>query len=182
LDWVGKSSEFNSCLPADITSYEAPPYALPSISEDEMQISVSALRDSDLGLAVRLYSTLDYLSAPRFAHRRLHLPCVVFPVTEFSHARPTRQSFLLVHPWDRHLLGLPDFEDDTQSEDGWTALDSPSQDSPSEFPGRQKSVDSELVDRALRLIVRLGKPFSAFLLAQQRGGEYKRIASDHDII
>jgi hypothetical protein len=101
---------------------------------------------------------------------------------QFSHARPTRQSFLLVRPWDRHLLGLPDFEDDTQGEDGWTALESPLQDSPSEFPGRQKSVDSELVDRALRLIVRLGQPFSAFLLAQQRGGEYKRIASDHDII
>ncbi|KAG2751073.1 hypothetical protein P692DRAFT_20406999 [Suillus brevipes Sb2] len=217
LDWVGRSSEFNSCLPADITSYEAPPYALPSIFEDEMQTSVSALRDSDLKLAVKLYSTLDYLSAPRFAHRRLHLPCIVFPVTEvrrrpcrdqetyftyqvkvdklhnllistedklpqFSHARPIRQSFLLVRPWDRHLLGLPDFEDDTQSEDGWTALESPLQDTPSEFLGRRKSVDSELVDRALRLIVRLGQPFNAFLLAQQRGGEYKRMASDHDII
>ncbi|KAG2066808.1 hypothetical protein BDR04DRAFT_49251 [Suillus decipiens] len=34
----------------------------------------------------------------------------------------------------------------------------------------------------MRLIVRLGQPFSAFLLVQQRGGEYKRIASDHDII
>ncbi|KAG1809370.1 uncharacterized protein BJ212DRAFT_1379649, partial [Suillus subaureus] len=36
--------------------------------------------------------------------------------------------------------------------------------------------------RALRLLVRLGQPFGAFLLAQQRSGEYKRIASDHDII
>ncbi|KIK34685.1 hypothetical protein CY34DRAFT_812768 [Suillus luteus UH-Slu-Lm8-n1] len=35
---------------------------------------------------------------------------------------------------------------------------------------------------ALRLIARLGQPFGAFLLAQQRSGEYKRIASDHDII
>ncbi|KAG2336506.1 hypothetical protein BDR05DRAFT_953303 [Suillus weaverae] len=217
LDWIGRSSEFNSCLPADITSYEAPPYALLSISEDEMQISVSALRDSaDLKLAVRLYSSLEYLSAPRFAHRRVHLPCIAFPVTEvrrrpfqdqetyftyqvkvdrlhdllistedrlpqFSHARPTRQSFLLVRPWDRHLLGLPDFEDDTQSEDGWTALESPLQDSPGESLGEQESVDSESIERALRLIVRLGQPFSAFLLAQQRGGEYKRIASDHDI-
>jgi hypothetical protein len=31
-------------------------------------------------------------------------------------------------------------------------------------------------------MARLGQPFSAFLLAQQWGGEYKRIASDHDII
>ncbi|KAG1792994.1 uncharacterized protein HD556DRAFT_1444088 [Suillus plorans] len=36
--------------------------------------------------------------------------------------------------------------------------------------------------RALRLMVRLGQPFDAFLLAQQRVGEYKRIASDHNII
>ncbi|KAG1876627.1 hypothetical protein DFJ58DRAFT_755361, partial [Suillus subalutaceus] len=31
-------------------------------------------------------------------------------------------------------------------------------------------------------IVRLGQPFGAFLLARQRNGEFKRIASDHDII
>lgn len=150
-----------------------------------MQTSVSALRGSDLKLAVKLYNTVDYLSTPRFAHRRLCLPCIVFPVTEvrlrpcrnqetyftyevkvdklydllistedrlsqFSHARPTRQSFLLVRSWDRHLLGLPDFEDNMQSEDGWTALESPSQDSLGEFPGRRKSVDSELINRALR--------------------------------
>ncbi|KAG1888606.1 heterokaryon incompatibility protein-domain-containing protein, partial [Suillus subluteus] len=32
LDWVGQSSTFNSCLPADITSYKAPSYTLPSLS------------------------------------------------------------------------------------------------------------------------------------------------------
>ncbi|KAG1835978.1 hypothetical protein DFJ58DRAFT_819835, partial [Suillus subalutaceus] len=31
-------------------------------------------------------------------------------------------------------------------------------------------------------IVHLGQPFSAFLLARHRDGEFKRIASDHDII
>ncbi|KAG0695824.1 hypothetical protein DFH29DRAFT_1072363 [Suillus ampliporus] len=218
LDWVGRSSEFNSCLPADITSYEAPPYTLPSLSEDEIQTSVSSLRDSgDVELALRLYSTLDYLSAPRFAHRRLQLPCITFPVTEvrrrpsqdqgthftyqvkadglhdllidtedrlvqFSQARPTQQSFLLVRPWDRGLLGLPDFSDDTQSVDYLTPPGSPFPDSPVGPPGEQGSDDSESSERALRLIARLGQPFSAFLLAQQRGGEYKRIASDHVII
>jgi hypothetical protein len=34
----------------------------------------------------------------------------------------------------------------------------------------------------LQLIARLGQPFNAFLLAQQQGGEYKRIASDQNII
>ncbi|KAG1896281.1 uncharacterized protein F5891DRAFT_983627 [Suillus fuscotomentosus] len=83
LDWVGTSSQFNSCLPADIASYEAPPYTLPSISEDEMQRSVSSLQDTAVvELALGLYSSLDRLSAPHFAHRRLHLPCIAFPVTE----------------------------------------------------------------------------------------------------
>ncbi|KAG1843657.1 hypothetical protein C8R48DRAFT_678697 [Suillus tomentosus] len=43
-------------------------------------------------------------------------------------------------------------------------------------------VEEEPGSRALRLVVRLGQPFDAFLLAQQRIGEYKRIASDYNII
>ncbi|KAG2072927.1 hypothetical protein BDR04DRAFT_1095701 [Suillus decipiens] len=31
-------------------------------------------------------------------------------------------------------------------------------------------------------MVRLAQPFDAFLLAQQRVGEYKRIASDNNIV
>jgi hypothetical protein len=46
----------------------------------------------------------------------------------------------------------------------------------------QEQDDSELSEQALQLLVRLGQPFGTFLLAQQRGGEYRRIASDHDII
>jgi hypothetical protein len=51
----------------------------------------------------------------------------------------------------------------------------------SDLPGEEEIADSEPNSRALRLIVRLGQPFGAFLLAQQQGGEYKRIASDYDI-
>jgi len=36
------------------------------------------------GTAVRLYTTLDRLSVPRFAQRRLHLPCIAFTVTEVA--------------------------------------------------------------------------------------------------
>ncbi|KAG2108329.1 hypothetical protein BD769DRAFT_1643057 [Suillus cothurnatus] len=209
LDWVGKSSEFNSCLPADITSYDTPSHTLPSISEDEMQRLVSSLQDTVVvELALKLYSSLERLSAPRFAHRRLHLPCIAFPVTEirrrsightetyftyevkadglhdlkittedrllqFSQGRPARQSFLLVRPWDRRLLELPDYAEDTESVDDFTLPGS---------LGEQGPVDSELTEHVMRLIVRLRQPFSAFLLVQQRSGEYKRIASDRDII
>ncbi|KIK34008.1 hypothetical protein CY34DRAFT_38953, partial [Suillus luteus UH-Slu-Lm8-n1] len=192
LDWIGKSSEFNSCLPADITSYKAPPCMLSSLSEDEMQLCVSRLRNSvSVESTSKLYTLLDNLSAPRFAHSRLQLPCIAFPITElrrkrgadletcftydvkadglqdllitsedkliqFSPTRPIQQTFLLVRPWNH------------ESASG-SLVDS-------------KLADSEAHSRELRLVVRLGQPFGALLLAQQRGGEYKRVASDRLIV
>ncbi|KAG1788345.1 uncharacterized protein HD556DRAFT_1538722 [Suillus plorans] len=219
LDWVGQPSTFNSCLPANISSYAAPPCALPSLSEDEIQMAISSLRHPvTVELALSFYDRLDNMSAARFANCRLHLPCIVHRVIEvrrrqdlaqetpftygvkadglcdllittqealvqFSWTRPTRQTFLLVRPWDRRLLELPDFaeqpafdNDVEDMSDPGTPLDH------SHRSARQERIDSERHSRALRLIVRLGQPFGAFLLAQQRGGEYKRIASDRDII
>jgi hypothetical protein len=83
LNWVEKSSEFNSCLPADITSYDTPLHTLTSISEDEMQRLVSLLQDTVvLELVLKLYGLLNCLSVPHFAHHWLHLPCITFPVTQ----------------------------------------------------------------------------------------------------
>ncbi|KAG2153443.1 uncharacterized protein EDB93DRAFT_1248716 [Suillus bovinus] len=227
LNWVGQSSEFNSCLPADISSYKAPPYTPSSLSEDDIQTSISSLRHTmSVELALKIYALLDELNAPRFANCRLHLPCIAFHVTavkrtraedqniyevkadglhdllivtkdklnQFSSPRPTMQTFLLVRPWNRYLLELPDLaepsgsaelldeSDDTESEKDQSAPGLSSQSSPDGFSEAQDLVDSELSDRALRLIVHLKQPFGAFLLAHQRGGEYKRITSDHDII
>ncbi|KAG2354882.1 hypothetical protein BDR07DRAFT_1427965 [Suillus spraguei] len=227
LDWIGKPSEFNSCLPASITSYKAPPCKLPPISEDEIQSSVSSLQKTvAVNFAVKLYTLLQNTSAPRFAAQRLHLPCIAFNVREvrrlrspalethftygvkadglrdllitteetlvqFRSKRPTQQKFVIVRPWDRSLLELPDFMeptefvepsdfgDNTDSDDHEMSL-SPSDEWSSDHPVKQEVADVET--RALRLLVRLGQPFSAFLLAQQRSGEYKRIASGHDII
>ncbi|OAX31292.1 hypothetical protein K503DRAFT_814058 [Rhizopogon vinicolor AM-OR11-026] len=99
LDWVGKPSDFNSCLPACITSYGAPPFMqLSALSEDKMQTSVSSLRGSGVvELASQLYTTLDDLTAPRFAHRRLHLPCIIFPVTEVTLRSGQEQETYLTH-------------------------------------------------------------------------------------
>ncbi|KAG2147910.1 uncharacterized protein EDB93DRAFT_1146147, partial [Suillus bovinus] len=214
LDWVGKPSEFNSCLPADILSYKAPPCKLPFLSEEDIQSSVSSLRGAvSLESASRLYHTLDCLSAPRFVHRRLNLPYIVFPVTEvrckpgqnkeihftyavkadelhdldiitenklpqFSRATPLPawRTFLLVRTWTRHLLELPDPADDTESVEDWSVSES------TLLPSENEPVDSESHSRALRLMVRLGQPFGAFLLARQRDRAYKRIASDRNII
>jgi len=190
----------------DITSYEAPPCTLPSWSEDDIQTAVTSLQKTVTVESVSmLYTLLGNLSAPRFANRRLQLPCIVFPVaevsrrrdqgqqphstftvkadgledllittedglTQFSREKPTVQALLLVRPWDLRLLELPD-EDDTGSDS-----------SLSESPLDDSVGESEFHLRGLRLMVRLGQPFSAFLLAQQQGGEYKRIASDRNII
>jgi hypothetical protein len=220
LDWVGTSSDFNSCLPASITAYQVPPYKLPSLSEDEIQSLVSLLRKTvTVDFASNLYTQLRNMSAPRFATQRLHLPCIAFdvrevrrvrspaPETQFTYrvkadglqsllvtteetlvqfmpARPIEQKFILVRPWDRSLLELPDVVEPSDfgsiaesEEDHETSPSSPSHDWSSGPP-----VNQDLELRAFRLLVRLGQPFSAFLLAQQRSGEYKRIASDHDII
>jgi hypothetical protein len=216
LDWVGKSSAFNSCLPASITSYQVPPYKLPVVTEDEMQSLVSSLRKTvAVDFALNLNTQLRDMNAPRFAAQRLHLPCIAFnvrevrrvpnpaPETQFTYrvkadglrslditteetlaqfwpARPIERKFILVRPWDRSLLELPDFGDNTEIEEDHGMLPcSPSHDCSSDYPGKQEVVEQE--SRAFRLLVRLRQPFSAFLLAQQRTGEYKRIASDHDI-
>ncbi|KAG1817516.1 uncharacterized protein BJ212DRAFT_1269921 [Suillus subaureus] len=230
LDWVGKSSEFNSCLPAEITSYQAPPWS-PSLSEDDIQTSVSSLQDAVVvEMALGLYRELGSLRAARFAHRRLHVPCIAFLVTEvrgkpglnqganftyqvkakglhdllittedkltqFWPGRPALQTFYLVRPWNRDLLELPDFAelpshaepppspDASQSmEECWTSPGPSLDDIVPVPPGEEGTVDSESHSQSLRLIVHLGQPFSAFLLARQRGGEYKRIASDHVIV
>jgi len=102
-------------------------------------------------------------------------------------ARPSRQSFLLVRPWDRSLLEPPDLEDlrdvsDTENIEDWSPPVSPLHDSPVVSLGEDGPFGSGSYSRALQLIVRLGQPFGALLLEQQKGGEYKRIASDQTII
>ncbi|KAG1747253.1 uncharacterized protein EDB91DRAFT_1345292 [Suillus paluster] len=224
LDWVGQPSTFNSCLPANISSYATPPCTLPSLSEDEIQTAVISLQNTvAVELAVKLYDQLDNTSTPRFANCRLHLPCIAFRVTElrrksgpaqetrftygvkadgldnllittkeslvqFSRAKPTRQTFLLVRPWDSRLLELPDFAelpalgDDAESFEEWSEPESPLDDSPGGSLIEEELDDSESHSRALRLMVRLGQPFGAFLLTRQPNGEYTRIASDYSII
>ncbi|KAG1883492.1 hypothetical protein F4604DRAFT_294714 [Suillus subluteus] len=165
LDWVGQSSNFNSCLPAEISSYKALLCTLPPLPEQDMQISVSTLRNNTVAVesASKLYTILENLSVPRFANARLQLPCIAFSLTEvrrrpgqdgvrcftydvkadglqdllvitedklaqFSPARRTRQTFLLVRPWNRYDLGLINFADEAQSVNDWPEPESPSDD------------------------------------------------------
>ncbi|KAG2066802.1 hypothetical protein BDR04DRAFT_1233770 [Suillus decipiens] len=90
----------------------------------------------------------------------------------------TRQMFFLIRP----LAELPGVTDDAQDETYCcSAPGTLLQDSDGGSLEAQESTDLESSERELRLIDRLGQPFSSFLVARQRGGEYKRIASDHAI-
>ncbi|KIK34673.1 hypothetical protein CY34DRAFT_37297, partial [Suillus luteus UH-Slu-Lm8-n1] len=178
LDWVGKKSEFNSCLPADISSYKAPPYIYPSLSTEELNESVSSLRDTGVvQLASKLYSKLDSLHAPRFVHRRLHLFCIAFRVTDIRRKSPQGQDPDSCVTYEVKAGGLRDLLITTKDK---LLLARPAQ----FFLIRPWDHKHGLVDseRALQLIVRLAQPFSAFLLKGELPKEYKRVASDHGIV
>ncbi|KAG2336501.1 hypothetical protein BDR05DRAFT_122136 [Suillus weaverae] len=192
LDWVGQSSKFNSCLPADITSYKAPPYTPPPLSEHDIQTSISLLRQTAMDLALKLYDLLENLKAPRFADRRLHLPCIAFRVTAVKRSRAQDQEIYEAKADGLHDLLITTKDKLIQFSPPQSTmhrfvlvrpcnryLDLPDFAEPS---GLVESVDSKLSDRALRLTARLAQPFGAFLLAHQHGTAYKRIAPDHDII
>ncbi|KAF8556859.1 hypothetical protein OG21DRAFT_1482770 [Imleria badia] len=133
LAWTGKSSPYNSCLPATLAVYSQPPYALPSIESADMDVRVAALRNSLPRVeAMLIHNRIAHLPPPRFAHRRLHLPCIVFAVKrlgvqDFGSGQETRyrawvsgigyvdfqtsdrlsltepRRLIFVHPWIRDL-------------------------------------------------------------------------------
>ena len=132
LDWIGKSSPYNSCLPATLAVYSQPLGASSSIDDDEMTTRVAALRTSLSQMdAMLIYDRITRLPSARFGSRRLHLPCIIFAVKKLSvqesddhecryRARvtgigevefqtsdrlsPTEpRKLILVHPWIRNL-------------------------------------------------------------------------------
>ncbi|KAI6017148.1 hypothetical protein EDC04DRAFT_3144408 [Pisolithus marmoratus] len=135
LAWSGMSSSYNSCLPASISVYSQIPYNPPSLEEEEMETCVMELR-SKLAQkeALRIYRRINTLPYPRFATRRLHLPCIVFPVKRFGILEQREgnekvyragvlglgivefttaddlplhepQKLVFAHPWIRHIQG-----------------------------------------------------------------------------
>ncbi|KAF8557900.1 hypothetical protein OG21DRAFT_1494421 [Imleria badia] len=79
LAWTGKSSSYNSCLPATFAVYNQPSGA--PTSDGEMDVRVAALRKSlPQTDATPFYDRITRLPPARFANRRLYLPCVIFAV------------------------------------------------------------------------------------------------------
>jgi len=177
LAWTGKPSEYNSCLPAEITVYQvSESLHIPKpIDEATLAPSVSAMHSSmssaDIESAVRLHDRLLDVQPPGLQHGRLTLPCISFPLDsiapgpvpgtytatvpmlgkveiETAEDLPAARNMRLVHPWFRRLLD-PDI--------------------PQSGPARR--------DSALKLLASLRQPFGALLLARI-SHEYERIAAN----
>ena len=84
LAWTGKASDYNSCLPAEISVYREPasPYIPSPIADGEIDALVAELQTSSniLESAIMLYDRVAVLPSPRLVSRRLSLSCIVFPL------------------------------------------------------------------------------------------------------
>ena len=81
LDWTGKSSPYNSCLPTTLAVYSQTPRTSPAIEGTEMEMRTAALAASvPEKKAALIYSQVTRLPSARFANRRLHLPSIIFAV------------------------------------------------------------------------------------------------------
>ncbi|KAI6045486.1 hypothetical protein EDC04DRAFT_2598785 [Pisolithus marmoratus] len=213
LAWSGKSSSYNSCLPASISIYSQTPFNPLPIGGEEMETCVTVLRGKlSKEEALRIYKRINSLPAPRFVVRRLHLPCIVFPVrglsiqglhksieklylaeipglgnVEFITADDLplhkRQKFVFAHPWISYIRG-------PSSGPAWA--DDPESDTDFDS-GSDSDAGSDGVvllhapqvgrhAKALQMLARLGQPFNALLLVQQPNREYRRVAAENEII
>ncbi|KAI6043918.1 hypothetical protein EDC04DRAFT_2599781 [Pisolithus marmoratus] len=197
LAWSGKSSSYNSCLPASVSVYSQTPFNPPLLEGEAMKTCITELRSSKLSQqeALNIYKQIKSLQPARFAARRLHLPCIIFPVRGLSiqrgnenvyHAKVSglgnveftatddlpldkRQKIVFAHPWIHHILGQ-------SSEVAWGG------DSDSDFDSDSDYNICSDENQALQMIARLGQPFNALLLAQQQNRGYKRLAAKTEII
>jgi len=181
LAWTGISGSNHSYLPSDLTVYDQilPPHVPQAIETAKMDKMVAALRPSfpDRSPIITFYTQLIDLPSLSLVSGRLRLPGLVFRLTvtkarkfdssvlayhatapilgevgiETKDSSLGMQQLVLVHPWIASLLD-------------------------EDFLGNDPLFDLDV--RALRFLVRLRQPFGALLLASQKRGQYRRVATD----
>ena len=150
LAWTGKSSGFNSCFPASTAVYKQSLSISPAVNEDEIETRVATLRTTlSQQEAMTIYDRLTRLPPAIGAHRRLHLPCIVFPVKKLRRHGENRyyaktsvlgevdfqtadvisltepRKLCFVHPWFRDFLDRTEthaglaWEDDSDTDDDY---------------------------------------------------------------
>ncbi|KAI6006360.1 hypothetical protein EDC04DRAFT_2907919 [Pisolithus marmoratus] len=135
LAWSGRSSSYNSCLPASISVYSQTSYNPPSLEGEDMETCITELRSKlTQWVALDICHRINFLPPARFATRRLHLPCIVFSVRRLGIRQLRReneklyrtrvsglgkvefttmddlplhepQKLVFAHPWIRHIRG-----------------------------------------------------------------------------
>jgi len=148
LAWTGQPSSYNSSLPGTLSFHNQPSHSPPAIDDAEMDARVAELKGSISVIdAVVIYDRVIRLPSTRFDHRRLYLPCILFPVKkliskdaeigekQYYRARvsgigqvefrtsdrlPLSEPCKLVfaHPWIRDLRGPAEEESYGSSSDG----------------------------------------------------------------
>ncbi|KAI6159819.1 hypothetical protein EDD17DRAFT_1761873 [Pisolithus thermaeus] len=186
LDWVGKSSQFNSCLPAQISAYQGSPHTPPPIPENEMEARVVELRVTLPQCDVTtFFKEFSNLSSIRFIYRRLSLPCITFPVStdtvryaEGSSVSDQR----IIYQGQAVVSGQlkPNASCTTLMAQDELVLVYPW------IPDLLAQINRPEWDdytRALRLLVHLEQPFRALLLVKQPAAStYKRVAADQELL
>ena len=147
LAWTGRSSGFNSCFPASIAFYHRSLFISSVMNKDEMETRVTTLRTTlSRHEVMTMYDRITRLPPVISAHRRLHLPCIVFPVKKLRRHQGNRyyvktsvlgevefqtmddisltepRKLCFVHPWIRDLLDRTEthagvaWEDDSETD------------------------------------------------------------------
>ena len=89
LAWTGKSGNFNSCLPADITVFnQLPTSHIPQGAKliDRIGAKLRAA-STNTTLVMKLYNRLNELPVPIFVGQRMKLPCITFKLGPVSASR-----------------------------------------------------------------------------------------------
>ncbi|KAI5989190.1 hypothetical protein F5J12DRAFT_915856 [Pisolithus orientalis] len=203
LAWSGKSSSYNSCLPASISVYSQTPYKSPSLEGGEMETCITELRGKlPQQEALKIYHQITFLPPAQdlvysgYAQVMRSYAVPGYPSlgnVEFTTADDLPlhepQKLVFVHPWIDHIRGPSSgvtWEDDPESDinsdpgsDRGAGLDGVAPPSP------LHAVPMPQVDdytRALQMITRIGQPFNALLPVQQSNGTYKRVAAENEIV
>ncbi|KAI5991684.1 hypothetical protein F5J12DRAFT_897480 [Pisolithus orientalis] len=185
LDWVGKSSQFNSCLPAQISAYQNPPYTPPPIPENEMEARAAKLQvllpQRDVTM---FFESLSALGSIGFTHRRLTLPCIIFSVSVYTARNDEASSASSQNiVCQAQATALCQFQFKTSCT-AFTAQSEVVLVYPwiRELLAQTSRPEWDNYTRALRLVVHLEHPFRALLLMKQSVDTYKRVATDEEIL
>ena len=192
LAWSGRSGQFNSCLPANISVFnQLPTTHIPSVSEDAQMDGISARLHAstpNFTLITELYGRLHELPLPLFVGQRMKLPCMTFKlerVTAFwSESRRMFRAYTpalgivhiqakedlsrlgplcLVHPWIDFLLDRQPVDTATGKDLEDSADSQFSLISPSPGPSDVASPTiRQIQPTKTNLLTRLGHPFGTW--------------------